>query len=204
VTGGLFLPTLAFGAIIGALCGKVLVSLGAVGQGQYGMLVVMGMVSFLASASRTPITAIVFAAEALCGFEHILPVAIAVAVSYMVIEIFGIEGFNDTVIEAKIEASHGGRQPMIFDAFLTVQKDAFVVEKEVRDILWPPNCLVLSIKRVNVGNAAMFEGDVLHLRCLTYDRTETMILLEALIGVQSEVDIVSTHENDENYSVPEN
>lgn len=205
VTGGLFLPTLAFGAIIGALCGKALVSLGAIGQAQYGMLVVMGMVSFLASASRTPITAIVFAAEALCGFEHILPVAIAVAVSYMVIEIFGIEGFNDTVIEAKIEASHGGRQPMIFDAFLTVQKDAFVVEKEVRDILWPPTCTVLSIEKnpdakTRVGIA---EGDVLHVHYQTFEPHSTFEELERLVGRQSDDVRLKTHAGGKNHQVPE-
>lgn len=204
VTGGTFIPTLTFGALVGALCAKAVIATGIIGAEYHALFVCIGMAAFLAAASRTPLTAIAFALEALAGMSNILPIAAATAFAYLIIETVGIHSFTDTVIEHKVRASIRGKTSQAIDVHMTVQRDAFVVGKEIRDILWPPNCLVLSIKRVNVGNAAMFEGDVLHLRCLTYDRTETMILLEALIGVQSEVDIVSTHENDENYSVPEN
>ena len=205
VTGGLFVPTLTFGAIIGALCGKALVGLGLIGAAQYEIIVVIGMAAFLAASSRTPITAVVFAAEVLCGFEHILPVAIGVAVAYMVIEVVGIAAFTDTVIESKIETSHNGKKPIIFDVYLTVQPRAFVVEKEIRDVLWPPTCVVLGVEkntdaRTKIGIA---EGDVLHVHYQSYSPHATFEELERLVGRQSDDVRLNIHTRGENHQVPE-
>lgn len=205
VTGGLFVPTLTFGAIIGALCGKALVSLELIGDAQYEIIVVIGMVSFLAAASRTPITAVVFAAEVLCGFAHILPVAIGVAVAYMVIEVVGIESFNDTVIESKIDTAHNGKKPVIFDVYLTVQPHSFVVEKEIRDVLWPPTCAVLGVEKntdakTKVGIA---EGDVLHVHYQSYSPHATFDELESLVGRQSDDVRLNIHTHGKNHQVPE-
>ena len=205
VTGGLFVPTLAFGAIIGALCGKGLSALGIIGAEQYGVIVVIGMASFLAAASRTPITAVVFAAEALCGFAHILPVAIGVATSYVVIEIVGIEAFNDTVIETKIEKAHKGKEPIIFDVYLSVKPNSFVVEKEIRDVLWPPTCVVLGVEKNDKAKSSVgiSEGDVLHVHYQSYSPHETFEELERLVGIQSDDVRLHVHTGGANHQVPE-
>lgn len=204
VTGGTFVPTLTFGALVGALCAKAVIALGLIGAEYYALFICIGMAAFLAAASRTPLTAIAFALEALAGMSNILSIAAATALAYLIIETVGIHSFTDTVIEHKIKARTRGKSSFAIDVHMTVQSGAFVIGKEIRDILWPPNCVVLSVKRAEGGGSAMFAGDVLHLRCLTYDKAETMIWLEALVGTQSESDLITTHENDENYSVPEN
>ena len=135
---------------------------------------------------------------------NILPIAAAIAFAFLIIESSGLPSFTDTVIEHKIRANIKGKRSEAIDLHMTVQKGAFVEGKEIRDILWPPNCVVLSVKRVNPFSIGISAGDVLHLRCLTYDKEETMELLEALVGVQTESDLIITHENEENYSVPEN
>jgi H+/Cl- antiporter ClcA len=127
VTGGLFVPTLAFGALIGALCGKAMLALGIIEVRFYSLLIVIGMVSFLAASSRTPITALVFAVEALCGLSNILPVGIGVTIAFLVIETAGVECFNDTVIETKVDKQNAGKTAQIFDMRLTVSADTFVV-----------------------------------------------------------------------------
>ncbi len=205
VTGGLFIPTLAFGAILGALCGKAMTAIGIMGDQYYPILVVVGMSAFLGASSRTPITACVFALEALCDAANILPVAIGVTVAFLVIETVGIESFNDTVIESKAQAHHAGKTAQIFDVYLTVKPRAFVIEKEIRDILWPPTCAVLSVDRSDnaTSSVGLSEGDVLHVHYQTFEPHGTFEELEALVGRQDESVRVRVHEGSEKHQVPE-
>lgn len=204
VTGGTFVPSLAFGALVGALCAKAVIALGVISGEYYALFIVIGMASFLAASSRIPLTAIAFSIEALAGIGNILPISVATAFAYLIIETIGIHSFTDTVIEHKIRDNIRGKKSEAIDLHMTVQKGAFAEGKEIRDILWPPNCVVLSVKRADLMSTGISAGDILHLRCLTYDKAETLLVLESLVGVQEESDIISTHENEENYSVPEN
>ncbi len=205
ITGGLFVPTLAFGAIIGAVCGKALVSLGVLPEEYYIIMVVTGIASFLSSCSHTPIMAITFAIEALSGLSNIIPISVGITIAYLVVETLGIVPFTDTVIEAKVEASHSGKTAQIVDTHLTVREGSFVVGKEIRDILWPPTCVVLSVHKKHAvhGDSAIGDGDELHVHYQTYDENETMEYLEALVGTQTGDLHSHIHAGGENHQVPE-
>ena len=205
VTGGLFVPTLAFGAMIGALCGKAMLALGIIEARFYPLLVVIGMVSFLAASSRTPIAALVFAVEALCGLSNILPVGIGVTIAFLVIETAGVECFNDTVIETKVDKQNAGKTAQIFDMRLTVSADTFVVGKEIRDILWPSTCVVLSVDKNQDAplQSGIGVGDVLHVHYRSYYPDHTYGELEALVGAQDGKITANVHMAGENHQVPE-
>ncbi len=206
ITGGLFIPTLTFGAIIGSLCASVLVRAGLIAQENYAVLVVVGMAAFLGAASRIPVTACVFALEVLCGADNIFPVAIGVTVALLIIEVVGMPAFGDAVIDAKAEARHEGKTSHIFDVYLTVQEGAFVEEKEIRDIIWPHTCTVLSIDKTKSahGGVGLSAGDVLHVHYQSYEPRVTLEELEALVGRQSDDVRIRVYNADETHSVPEN
>ena len=84
-----FISCAGAGIVLGALCGNALVSLNLLSETYYPIMVVTGMVSFLSASSRTPITAVTFAIEALCGLTNILPIAIGVTFAFLVIETSG-------------------------------------------------------------------------------------------------------------------
>lgn len=188
VTGGVFLPTLSFGAIIGSLCGQTMISLGWIDSEHYILMVMLGIVAFLGSTSHIPITACVFAIEALGGFSNVLSVIIAVTVSFLVTEIFEGEDFTHTVIESKIRSIKKGKTPMTVDVPLTVSKDAFVIGKQLRDILWPNACFVVSIERSSKhhGHHEILEGDIITVHYKTYNPTATAEELTVLMGKQSD------------------
>ena len=188
VTGGLFVPQLAFGAIIGALCGKIFVVTDLLPAQFYPVMVIVGIASYLSAYSRTPLIALAFAMEALDGISNVLPIATAVTVAFLVIETLGMPAFSDIVIESKVEAYRHGRKACIVDADLTVAPNSFVCGKEARDLLLPPTCVILSIQKnaaFHVPSAAISAGDVLHVHFQTYHPTETMRQLEAMVGPQS-------------------
>ncbi len=206
VTGGLFIPTLTFGAIIGSLCAVPLISLGIIDAVYYPVLVIIGMTAFLGAASRIPLTACVFALEVLCGVGNIFPVIVGTAVALLIIEAVGEAVFSDVVIETRLEVRRHGKAPRIFDVFLTVKEGAFVVEKEIRDILWPATCTVLSIEKPkeSPSNIGLGAGDILHVHYQSYEPNDTFRELEALVGVQSDDVRMKVHSGSDTHTVPEN
>ncbi len=188
VTGGLFVPMLALGAISGSLTGSILIVAGLLPAEYYSLSVAIGITAFLTAASRTPLMAATFAVETLGGLSNLLPIAIGGTAAFLCIETVGIPDFTDIVLEAKKESVHKGKTPQTADLTLTVAPDSFVVGKEIRDILWPTACTVLSVKRSDAfhahGGVALGAGDELTLHCTTYDSAETLCRLEDLVGKQ--------------------
>ncbi|MBQ8504316.1 MAG: chloride channel protein [Clostridia bacterium] len=189
ITGGLFVPTLAFGAVIGGLCGKAMIGMGILPEEYYIITVVLGIASFLSASSRTPIMATAFTIEALCGLQNILPVIMGVTLSYITVETLGIHDFTDIVIDGKLKAAHKGKKDRVFDIKMTVAEGAFAEGKEIRDILWPPTCTVLSVHKNPTthhhSHTGISAGDMLTLHYHTYDPEETRRSLEAILGKQN-------------------
>lgn len=206
VTGGLFVPTLAFGAVIGSLCGQAMVLLGVLPEEYYPIMVITGIASYLSASSRTPLTAIAFSLEALCGLNNILTITTGVTLAFIVIETLGIQAFTDTVIEGKVEAAHEGKTANIIDTHLTVAAGSFVVGKEIRDLLLPPTCVILSVHKspdADLTSTAISVGDILHVHYQTFDPLETMKQLEALVGDQKRNLPTRVQIGGEDHHVPE-
>lgn len=207
VTGGLFVPMLAFGALIGSFCAGTMTSLGVLSEEYYAIIVLVGISSFLSASSRTPLTAIVFAVEALSGLENVLPIAAGAVFAYFIIEMLGVPAFSEVVIGTKVESERAGKSATVVKKYITVRDGSFIVGKEIRDILWPPTCVVTSIKKAEGASGhCSAVGDVLHVHYVTYDNEETIRLLEAIVGDQDpddDVDTVYREKTDKDH-IPDN
>ncbi len=188
VTGGVFLPTLAFGGLIGSFSAKVLIMLGWIESDLYILVVVLGITAFLGATSRIPVTACVFAIEALGGINNVIAIMIATVAAFLVVELSGLEDFTDTILEAKTRSIHKGKKPMVIETSLTVKEGSLAVGKEFRDILWPNSCVVISFERAekNHGRVGLAEDDVITVHYKTYDPAETAEEFRLLVGEQSE------------------
>lgn len=203
ITGGIFIPSLAFGAMLGSLMAKLMTSLGFLPEKYAPVLVVVAMTAFLAASSKIPMTAIAFSAEAMTGAGNIMPIILGTAVAYILVEIAGAESLADSVIESKIHAGVEGKEHFVIDAHFTVSSESFAVGKELRDILLPPNCVIVSMEKKELDATLLTDGDVLHLRYKTYDHQETYAYLLAMFGKQPQSKMQSVHSGDNNYALPE-
>lgn len=191
MTGGLFLPIMALGAVLSSILGKGMINLG-LNPDLYTVVVVLGITACISGMMKMPLTAIIFAIEALSCYENILYVIIVAAVSYVITEIFRAESINESVIERRIHELNGNKEHRVFDTFVTVKKDSFAVGKQIRDIFWPNSLTVLAVKHDETrehevdmyGGKAIREGDVLHVRYSTYDEEQTKDELYAIVGLQ--------------------
>ncbi len=192
ITGGLFVPLLAIGAVVSALLGKVLVPLFGLSAEQYTLVLVLGISASIAGMMKMPLTAIAFSIETLSCSGNILPVIIVTSTAFAITEIFGVRSVNEKVLERKIDHLNESKTVKVIDTFVTVQPNSFAIGKQVRDIFWPANLFVLSVqhntnRRAQVdehGEKVLCEGDTLHVRYSTFDETQTKTELIAIVGNQ--------------------
>lgn len=204
ITGGTLIPLLTFGAILGALISNAAVAINILPEQYSGAIALIAMSSFLAASSRTPLTAIILTVEIFSGFNNILMIAVGVAFAYFTIESSKIISFTDLMAEQKIHETHFGKDLITVDATFEVQENAFVIGKEIRDILWPPHCAVISVKKYVIGSSILHSGDILQIRYQTYDPQETYEIMEAMLGKQDEDLRLSATKEDKGLHVPNN
>ena len=190
ITGGLFLPIMALGATVSAVAGKLLLSMGVQSE-YYTFIVVLGITACISGMMKTPFTAMVFAIEALSCSGYILPVIVSACVAYVITEMFDVKSITDIALENTVENHYSDKTPDVYDTFVEVQQDSFAVGKQIRDILWPSNLFVLSVKHsdkgaeVDVhGGKQLKAGDILHVRYSTYDERTTKEELISIVGTQ--------------------
>ncbi len=204
ITGGLSVPAMAIGAIVGSLCAKAMTAIGIFPHEYAPVLVIVGVCAFMAATNRAPLNAITFGCEALFGFTNLISIVVGVAFAGIVIEPIGVTAFSDIVIEDKIHTAEHGKEIHTVDAHFTAMSNSFIAGKEVRDILWPANCAVLSVDKQNVESPVIQSGDVLHIRYKTYNPEDTYKTIESIVGRQkTDTGIHDVHQGDDRYTIPE-
>lgn len=191
ITGGIFLPIMAIGAVFAALIGKGALALG-LGSDYYTVILVLGITACISAMMKMPLTAIMFAIEALSCTGNLLYVIVVSTVAFMMTEVFEAKSINDSVLENRLEKLNEGKTAKVIDTFVTVKADSFAIGKQIRDIFWPANLFVLSLKHSEThgaevdehGGKAIREGDVLHVRYSTYEEERTREELVAIVGEQ--------------------
>jgi H+/Cl- antiporter ClcA len=192
INGGMFIPIMALGAVASSTIAKIMINLG-VNESYYTVIVVIGITACISSMMKTPLTAIVFAIEALACDDNILFVIITSIIAYMITEIFRAKSINDTIIERRTEEINGESKPEIVELAVTIKDDAFAIGKQIRDIFWPRGLKVLSVHREQDENetdeyaeSTLNKGDILHVRYSTTDNIATLEELYAIVGNQNE------------------
>lgn len=187
MTGGIFVPTLALGALLAALLGEAALAAG-MAEGYYPLILTLGLVACIASMMKMPITAAVFAFEMLgCG-NNVLYVIIVCVVSYVITELFGVNSIIDTVVEDKTAAIAADRKTVKAERDFTVATDSFADGKQVGDILWPAGVFVLSVTHGENhrakgahGHRVLNAGDILHVQYTTTNERAVLQEMAAIV-----------------------
>jgi hypothetical protein len=188
----MFLPIMALGAMISSIIGGYLITHTSLTSGYYPVVVVLGITACIASMMEMPLTAIVFAIEALSAHENIVPVLIVSVLSYFLTEVIEVDSINEVVLEHRLEDMHRDKESVTVDTEVTVAPNTFAIGKHVRDIFWPANFFVLTVRHSDEhhaqmderGDLTLREGDILHVRYESYDPEETARELYAIVGPQ--------------------
>ena len=89
------------------------------------------------------------------------------------------------VIENKIHSENKGKKSIVIQKQFKAKAGCFALEKEVRDILWPSGCTVISVEKKHPNGSQICEDDTLVLHCRTFDEHKLNLQLEDILGKQS-------------------
>ena len=192
LTGGVFVPILALGAIVASIIGKCMQEWFELSNAYYAAILMLGISACVSSMMKMPLTAIVFALEVFGSVDNLLFIIITVAISFVITEIFGVNGINDNIVDNIIKEQEETHERMVIDRKVIIQKDSFAENMHSKDILWPANFFLLSIKESkshheqidNQGDKQFDAGDILHIRYATFDEKQTEEELFSIVGEQ--------------------
>ncbi|WP_320165182.1 ClC family H(+)/Cl(-) exchange transporter [uncultured Trichococcus sp.] len=167
VPGGIFLPILSLGAILGAIYGKAALALLSFDPQYLPHFIIFAMAGYFTAIGKAPLTAIILVTEMVGGMNQLMPLAICSFSAFVTADLLGVDPIYESLLE-KLIASHDSKRngkKYLFD--LPIRAESHFSGKKIRDVRWPEDVLVTSIRRgqqnvVATGKTVMQTGDVLH------------------------------------------
>lgn len=101
--GGIFLPMLVLGALIGNIFASLLVSVGLIGQEYILVFSLIAMAANFSAIVRSPITAMLLILEMTGAFVYFLPIGLGAMISYLIIEMLKIKPVYEMLLEVMVE-----------------------------------------------------------------------------------------------------
>ncbi len=184
---GIFIPIIAVGACLGGLLNTLWVFITPNMKPYCDLLVMICMAAFFTTVVRAPITSIIMICEFTGSFAFLLPVIIAVSISYVVGEMSKKEGIYETLLE-EYEHETGAHEQVVNEVYtFTLDRGAMAAGRAVRDILWPNNARVTMLERGDEhilpdGQTVLRAGDVLTIVCKTAEHEKIKDELEHILG----------------------
>ena len=163
--GGIFLPILALGSLLGALVGVICINLGLVSQEQFPIFVILGMSGYFGAISKAPLTAMILVTEMVGDIRNLMPLGLVTLVAYIIMDLLKGAPVYEAMLEKMLpeEASNEGEVTLI-----EIPVSDKIAGKQVHELNLPHNVLITTqvhngkSQTVN-GSTRMYLGDMIHL-----------------------------------------
>lgn len=176
VQGGIFLPILVIGGIVGILYHRFILSLGLIPDYYLANMIVLSMTAILTAVVRAPILSIILVLEMNGNLNQMLGLCMASSVAYFVSEFLKEKPIYETLLQRMIEKGPEGEEATyestIFETI--VPHGSKLENKRIKDIGLPENCLLIEIKRggelyIPKGKMVLQGGDEIAILTTDYD-----------------------------------
>ena len=167
--GGIFLPLLVIGSLIGIIYGSILVKYLGFNQTYIPNLIIIAMAGYFTAIVKAPITGMILLTEMTGSFSHLLSIALVSIIAYTITELLNSKPIYESLFERLIPSSknvfHGeSKHKVILE--IPVCLESKLENKMISEIEWPSNCLIAAIKRgdaeiIPKGNTIMYASDYL-------------------------------------------
>ena len=168
--GGIFLPLLAIGALIGNVYGIALVHFVHFDSIYINNFIILAMAGYFAAVVRAPITGTILITEMTGSFSYLLSLAIVSIVAYIVADILGSKPIYESLLEKILynqgeKISIGNKKNKAILEF-AVCMGSDLDGKQIKEVKWPSHCLLVAVKRgedeiIPKGDTVIFPGDYL-------------------------------------------
>lgn len=167
--GGIFLPMLVIGALIGNIYGNVLTDLFNLDGEYVRNLIILAMAGYFTAIVRSPITGSILITEMTGSFSHLLSVAVVSIVAYTTADMLGSKPIYESLLNRLLDKGSGkfigdSKTKVIIET--AVCMGSILEGKRIKELKWPSDCLLVAIKRgeneiIPKGDTQIYAGDYL-------------------------------------------
>lgn len=172
VPGGFFLPMLVLGALTGSVCAHFLVALGWIAAPHTANVIVIAMAAFFAASVRSPITGTVLICEMTGSFSHLMTLAMASALAYVVAEFLGSQPIYEALLLRQLKNRKEEPAEETLDSRTIIEvpvgSGSQLENRRISEVAWPPHVLLVDVKRgdqqiIPDGSLLLRPGDYLYI-----------------------------------------
>ena len=109
VPGGILLPILSLGAILGALYGQVAISIFAFEPQYLPHFIITAMAGYFTAIGKSPLMAILLVTEMVGGLNQLMALSICSLAAYFTSDLLGVKPINESLLDRLI-ASHDSKR----------------------------------------------------------------------------------------------
>ena len=166
--GGIFLPLLVIGALVGKLYASVGIGFFGINQ-EYGVnFIILAMAAYFTAIVKAPITGSILITEMTGSFRHLLGLMTISMTAYIVTELLKSKPVYDLLLARMLK--NKGDNGFVGDEIkkvlleVAVSVSSKVENSMISELKWPQQCLIVSIKRgdteiIPKGDTKLFAGD---------------------------------------------
>lgn len=163
--GGIFLPILTLGAVLGAAYCALMANLGFLPARYLPNFIIYAMAGYFACISKAPFTAILLITEMVGSLVHLMPLAIVAMVAYLVVDSLHGEPVYTAMFNDFIGKHESVPQDEI-EMSVTIYAGASLDGCKIADYRWPNNSIVTTIYRgeqriIPNGQTTLAAGDTI-------------------------------------------
>lgn len=167
--GGIFMPLLVIGALIGVIYGNIANSLFGFNQDYIPGLIIFAMAGHFAATVKAPITGCILITEMTGSFSHLLSIGLVCLTAYIVADALNSKPIYEVLLKRllnKADNTFIGKKDTKEILEIAIHMGSLLEGKKIKEVEWPSNCLIVGVKREGVelipkGDTKLLAGDYL-------------------------------------------
>lgn len=168
--GGIFLPILSLGALLGLVYAEVLIQYFGVESSLRVSFVFFAMAGYFAAIGKAPLTALLLVTEMVGGLNQLMPLGICTLTAYIVADLLKMGPIYEILAERlDNETPHDTKgQRTTFE--VPIMAESPLVGKMIREVTWPKDIIIATVRRgakevITRGDTTLRPGDILIVVC---------------------------------------
>ena len=163
--GGIFLPILALGSVLGALVAAVLLQFGLIQPNQLPLFVILGMSGYFSAISKAPLTAMILVTEMVGDIRTLMPIGLVTLTAYITMDLVKGAPVYEAMLEQLMPEMTSGSDVLTLIEIPVSEK---IAGRQVRDLDLPRDLLITTHqhngKNSTVhGSTRLYLGDSIYL-----------------------------------------
>ncbi|MBU2703540.1 H+/Cl- antiporter ClcA [Sporomusaceae bacterium BoRhaA] len=180
VPGGIFLPMLVIGALIGGAFSKILLVWGLNPDYQTTFMI-LAMAAYFTAIVKAPITGSILVTEMTGSFDHLFGMITISMIAYIVADAVQSKPVYELLLNRSLQQKRpellSGRAKKRAIIEMVVSMNSQLEGKKIKAVPWPDSCLLICIRRgekeiVPHGDTKLIAGDYLYLSTESEDITQ--------------------------------